>query len=241
VSKTQPQTQTRHHEQLSRLADEQLAALSTHDICASTVHLILAVAFFTGAAIGLAKQLRQPKNIYLASLRSLLQTRFGLEAHNASGMIESNARLYKRYVLIEKIYNAGLQAALAGRQPRDHHALKSLLTEYADLSMSGLNIEGTKEPSSVPSEVAALEEIAPIISKLATQPSHRGRTLFLLLMIALITSGAFFLFYRDGLAAMFPDLQPVVATWIERLMKDVVEPVRQWLEQLINMLRDKLQ
>lgn len=194
-------SKTRHHATLAQFGESQLAELSTRDICASTVHLILATAFFSGAAIGFAKPLKTEKKIYLNSLRDFLETHFRLSTKNAVGMIESNARLYKRYVLIEDIYNAGMKAALDWHKDTasNNSALKNLLSQYQNLSMSGLNIEGIKEPKPAPVEV---ENIVPMETphiSVATPPRW-GRRLFWLLFIILLGLMVF--------AAMFPEKIP---------------------------------
>jgi len=189
-------TSSSHHEQLAQFGERQLAELSTRDICASTVHLILATAFFSGAAIGLAKPLKADKKTYLAALRHLLETHFGLSADNAAGMVESNARLYKRYVLIEKIYNAGAKSALDWHKDSANvePALKALLTQYQTLSMSGLNIEGIKESKPAPVEIEAIipVEVAPEV--VAPSPRWRRRLLWLLFiaLLGLIGYGILF-------------------------------------------------
>lgn len=166
----------------------QLAELSTRDICASTVHLILVTSFFTGAAIGLAKPLKADKKKYLASLRDFLESRFGFSARNAEGMVESNARLYKRYRLIEKIYNAGAKAALDWhRDPASGDpTLKALLTQYQTLSMSDLNIDGIKEPTKpAPVEAEAIAPVEVVPEVVSPSPRWGRRLMWLLIMVLL--------------------------------------------------------
>lgn len=201
-----------------QFAEQQLGELSTRDICASTVHLILAASFFTGAAIGLAKPLKANKKTYLASLHDFLQRRFGLSADNAQGMVESNARLYKRYVLIEKIYNAGVKAAVdwhKGSTSADG-ALKELLTQYRDLNMSGLNIEGSKEQKVAPAEVEAIAQVKPATVVAASSPRW-GRRLFWLCLLALLTTITYF--------GVFPDRIP------EQLLIQMPAPWHEWFIQ----------
>jgi hypothetical protein len=149
-------------QQLTRFGDSQLAPLSPRNICQSTAHLILATAFFSGAAIGLAKNCHASKQDYLAALQQFLCDRFGLSSANAKGMIESNARLYKKYKLIENIYHSGWCSAQEWSQQPDTtgNTLAELLSKHHDLSMSQLHIEGTKEERApTPVEV---EEIIPV-------------------------------------------------------------------------------
>jgi hypothetical protein len=188
-------------EQFQQFGKAQLAEVSTRDLRDSTVHLILATAFFTGAAIGMAKLSDAPRKIYLRTLRIFLEKRFGLNADHATGLVESNARLYKRYVLIERIYNAGLLAAndwcKHDGSPADE--LNLLLKKYHDLSMSGLGIEGTKEQKIAPPEVEAIAKVeAPVV--IAPPPTRWGRRLFLLMLIALLG--------LIGYAAVFPEHIP---------------------------------
>lgn len=60
--------------QLEQFGETQLADISTHDINNSTVQLLLATVFFTGAAIAIAKLSKTPKKSYLAALRSFWET-----------------------------------------------------------------------------------------------------------------------------------------------------------------------
>ncbi|MBL1275407.1 MAG: hypothetical protein COB30_004920 [Ectothiorhodospiraceae bacterium] len=196
--------------QLKNFGEAQLANVSTHDIRTSTVHLILTAAFFTGAVIGMAKTSDTPKKTYLKFLYLFLEENFGLSANNATGMIESNGRLYKRYVLMEKIYNAGWQAAgefcNAENQyhevsddlgyeslPEQNNVLKNLLYQYRDLSMSGLNIEGTKEQKP---EAPIIEKPAPIVIKPVSPlpQAPRKRRTFLFLLIVLLGSLSYYYF-----------------------------------------------
>jgi len=202
-------TQPRHHDQLAQFGDTQLTELSTRDICASTVHLILATAFFTGAAIGLAKSLKTPKKIYLASLQRFLETHFGLSGDNAQGMVESNARLYKRYILIEKIYNAGMQAARDWQPDTDGNtsALKTLLTKYQTLNMSGLNIEGIKETKPAPVEIETIAQVEPAPVALTSPPRWGGR-LFWLIFVLLLGLLAYGLLFPTHIPAPLLDRLP---------------------------------
>lgn len=180
-------TSPSHNKQLAQFAEIQLAELSTRDICASTVHLILATAFFTGAAIGLAKSQKTDRKKYLASLCHLLQSHFGLSTHNAEGMVESNARLYKRYRLIEKIYNLGMQTVLDWQKDPTNckPALKTLLTQYQSLSMSELNIEGVKAAKPAPVEIEAITHVE-VVPEVVTPSPRWGRRLMWLLLIVLL-------------------------------------------------------
>jgi len=198
-----------HHEKLAQFGDLQLAELSTRDVCASTVHLILATAFFTGAAIGLATPLKANKKTYLASLCDFLENHFGLSAENAAGMVESNARLYKRYVLIEKIYNAGAQAALGWHKDStiQDPTLKNLLMQYQTLNMSGLNIEGVKEPKPTPVEIETIAHIEPV-PEVVTRSPRWGRWLFWGLLIVLFGLVGFGLLFPEQIPSPLLEILP---------------------------------
>lgn len=220
---------------LKQFGEAQLAEISTHDLRASTVHLILATAFFTGATIGMAKLHNVPRTAYLRTLRIFLERRFGLNADHAKGMIESNARLYKRYVLVERIYNAGLLAATdwCKQDKVQGNELKLLLDKYPDLSMSGLNIEGTKEQKAAPVEVEVIAESKPVTTELVTPPPTRwGRTLLLLLLlIILISIGGAFIFEKQ-LLPYIPMLEPILDSareFIERLSTTLLDALPQQL------------
>ena len=198
-----------HRQQLEQFGEAQLAGLSTRDICASTVHLILSTAFFIGAAIAIAKPLKASKTIYLASLREFLEKHFGLSAKNAAGMIESNARLYKRYTLIENIYNAGVRSAIDWcEDPRIRdNRLKGLIAQYHDLSMSGLNIEGIKEPVVAPVEVEAIIHVEPAVVIPVAEPRW-GRRLFWLVLFGLIASASYFVLFPEHIPPQLVELLP---------------------------------
>jgi hypothetical protein len=187
-------------QQLAQFGKNQLADISTRKICNTTVHLILATAFFTGASIGLAKATRAPKKAYITALQQLLEENFGLSEKNAAGMVAANARLYKRYKLIEKIYNAGWQAAQSWVKNNDEtgNTLKALLEEYHDLDMSSINIDGTKEEKTAPPpEVEAIAHVEPVH---IAPPRRWGRLVFWLLLILTIeAAAAYFWFFPEQL------------------------------------------
>ena len=189
--------------QLEQFGEAQLADVSTHDINTSTAQLLLTTVFFTGAAISMAKQLNTPKKTYLATLRTFFEDRFGLSNDRASGMIESNARLYKRFVLIEKTYHAGWNAAQAWGQQTDgkNNELKELLKKYHNLSMSELNIEGTKEQIAAHPEVEATPSAEPETEKVMP-PNRWWLKVLLTVLFALICGLLYVLFFTD----LFPEL-----------------------------------
>jgi hypothetical protein len=193
VAKLAVNVRDRLSQQLTRFGDRQLAGLSPRTICQSTAHLILTTAFFTGATIGLAKSCQTSKQDYLAVLQQFLAERFGLSSHNAAGMIESNARLYKKYKLIENIYHSGWRSAEHWQQRDDKPdgTLASLLAQHHDLSMSQLHIEGTKEQPVAPAEV---EEVIPVEAtpEIVTTDKPRGRWLRWLLLLAISTAVVYF-------------------------------------------------
>lgn len=210
-------TQPSHHDQLTQFAKQQLSELSTRDICDSTVHLILAASFFTGAAIGLATPLRANKKTYLASLHDFLQNRFGLSAGNAQGMVESNTRLYKRYVLIENIYNVGVKAAVEWHQDSSCNdaSLKNLLTQYRDLTMSGLNIEGTKEQKVAPVEVETIARVEPAAVMVAAGSPPWGRRLFWFCLLMLFSAVTYFAVFPERIPEKISEKIP--AQWLEKI------------------------
>ena len=149
---------------LSRFGAAQLQGINAKAVPRVTAHLMVATAFFTGATIQLAGRQRLPKSVYLPALQRYLTSTFGLPERNAAGLVESNARLYKRYVLIENIYNQGWQAgkAWSERDGQEASALGPLLDRYRDLSMSTLGREGIKEKA-----VAASPEVEEIAAEAA--------------------------------------------------------------------------
>ena len=205
-------------DQLEQFSEAQLADVSTHNINTSTAQLLLATVFFTGAAISMAKQSNIPKKTYLATLRSFFEDRFGLSNDRASGMIESNARLYKRFVLIEKTYHAGWNAAQAWGQQTDgkNNELKDLLKKHHNLSMSELNIEGTKEQIAAHPEVEAAPTTEPVI---VMTPTRWWLKVSLTVLFALICSLLYVLFFTD----LFPELLANQRAALTPLLNSILE------------------
>lgn len=179
---------------LSRFGAVQLQGINPSNIPKVTAHLMVATAFFTGAAIHLASRDRLPKSVYLPALTRYLTRIFGLPERNAAGLVESNARLYKRYVLIESIYNQGWQAGKVWREidGQSASALAPLLRRYHDLSMSTLDREGIKKKAAATPEV---EDIAAVKPAQPTAPKRASRLwLWLLLLLAAATAAAYHYF-----------------------------------------------
>ena len=176
--------------QLDSFGREQMAGLKSAEITRTTTHLILATAFFTGAILFLANHHGIPKPRCLKILITFLARTFGLAEQNASGLIASNARMYKRYTLIENIYKAGWKSAKARVQEQSSElSLKSLLTRYHDLGMSNLSIEGIKaettvKESSPPTPVPAEEPV------LETEPASCSLTTILIRVVIVMLLGA---------------------------------------------------
>ena len=179
--------------QLKRFSDAQLAGLSPAKITAVTAHLILTASFFTGAIMCLAANKGLKKADYLPALKFFLAETFGLTPEHAAGLIESNARMYKRYKLIEKVYQRGWAAAQAWQQDNTSSTtvLKDLLGEHHDLSMSDLHLEGIKQPPAP--KPATLEEAA--AEETAPPPARRSRLSLWLLLLLLTAAAAGYYWY----------------------------------------------
>jgi hypothetical protein len=222
-------------DRLKQFGETQLAGISTHDIQKSTVHLILTTAFFTGAAMGMAKLLDTPKKAYLNSLNCFLEEHFGLSADNAAGLIQSNARLYKRYVLIEKIYTAGWESARNWCRQADTQsdALKMLLKQYQDLSMSGLNIEGIKEQTvNAPVEVEKIVTTAsqPVVEE---KPTRWKRKIFLITLLALFGGAMYAALFTN----LFSTLEPILKSMRESIQEQLSElPLKEWLDKALSLI-----
>lgn len=182
--------------QLHAFSHSQLAKLKPAEINRITSHQMIATAFFSGATLFFARQLQAQKAVYMAALKQLLMTDFGLAEKNAAGLIESNARLYKRYRLIENAFNSGWQSAqgwtLAPEQGEP--SLHALLKKYHDLSMSNLHIEGIKEPKDAR---VVVEEIVETVATPAAAHGRRPlwpglRALFILALLALVSYALLF-------------------------------------------------
>jgi hypothetical protein len=228
VNKTPDKTSDPLTDALKQFGEVELANISASDLRASTVHLILATTFFTGALMGMAKLNNVPRPVYLRTLRIFFERRFGLNADHASGMIESNARLFKRYVLIERVFNAGRLAGLEWQKQGkvQGNELKLLLDKYPDLSMSGLNVEGTKEPKAPEPKPEPVVTVKTVTPQPESPPTRWGRTLLLLiLLMLLICIGGAFLFEQQ-LSPYIPMLKPVLNSareFIERLSTTLLD------------------
>jgi len=180
--------------QLRQFADAQLHSITPGKITRVTVHLILTTAFFSGALLSFAKAQKRRKADYLPILIDFLADTFSLSHENAAGMVESNARMYKRYVLVETIYQQGWEAAQQWPQDKAANSDKlcAILHRYQQLSMSGLNIDGIKEIPQAPTEVEAL--IPVIESAAVARKCHWPWWLALLLLAASLA--IYFFFFR---------------------------------------------
>jgi hypothetical protein len=222
-------------DRLKQFGETQLAGIATHDIQKSTVHLILTTTFFTGAAMGMAKLSDTPQKAYLNSLHVFLEERFGLSTDNAAGLIQSNARLYKRYVLIEKIYSAGWESARDWCQQAETQSdsLKTLLKQYQDLSMSGLSIEGIKEQKvSTPVEV---EKIIATASQGAVEqtPTHWKRAIFLIILLVLFGGATYAALFTN----LFSTLGPVLHSMLESIQEQLSAlPLEEWLNKALSLI-----
>ncbi|NOX76659.1 MAG: hypothetical protein GXP17_08655 [Gammaproteobacteria bacterium] len=199
---------------LHTFSRHQLAGMRAGDITNVTTHQILTTAFFTGATIHLAAADKQPKSVYLPVLRQFLARTFDLNEERAAGLLESNARMYKRYTLVDRVYHEGWKTAQDWRQENGatQSVLKTLLREFQDLSMSDLNIEGVKE------EQATLPEIEAIVATETTPvsvapPTRRMASIiyWLLLLGVFAIAGYFALFpehipprLMDAIASVLP-------------------------------------
>lgn len=172
----------------------QLEGTNAKRIPQVTAHLMVATAFFTGATIQLASRRRLPKSVYLPALQRYLAHTFGLPERNAAGLVESNARLYKRYVLIENIYNHGWEAGKAWQEidGRGASALAPLLQRYRDLSMATLGVEGIKEKPDVTPEIQEIAAVEPAPQAMPKRASRRW--LWWLLLVAAMLATAYHYF-----------------------------------------------
>lgn len=202
-------------EQLDAFSRHQLTSLKPSEINRITTHLMITTSFFTGATIYLAGKCQAPKPVYLKGLKNLLMNTFGMAEKNAAGLIESNARMYKRFTLIENAYNQGWQSAKSWvtSPSSSDKALYSLLQQHHDLSMSNLSIEGIKENKSAPAEIEEIAhvEMAPVPEK---APSRRlWPVLLWLILLTLLSSIIYALILPEQLPALLREaLQPLSDT-----------------------------
>jgi hypothetical protein len=182
-------------ETLTRFGDHQLRGIKARDIHRVTAHLMVATVFFTGATIQLASRRRLPKAVYFPALQRYLSHTFGVPDKNAAGLVESNARLYKRYQLIENIYNQGWRAAKAWQDGDEQGSslLEPLLRRYHDLSMSTLGREGVKaQPVATPE----VEEVAAAPPPPTPAPKRgRGWLVWLSLLLLGAAAAAYYWLY----------------------------------------------
>lgn len=213
-----PEDLTQH---LTTFSRSTLTHLKPADISRTTTHLIIATAYFTGALLCLARQQQTAKPVYLMALRDFLMQTFRLAAPNAQGLIESNARLCRRYVLLENTYNAGWQSASAWlQQPgRDDPTLKALLDRYQNLGMSELGREGIKpEPVKAPEPATVTPppriDPAPVQRKF---PLGRYVAIGIALLLIILTTACIYLLLNPYLLpeTLPPPLQEF-SDWLQR-------------------------
>jgi hypothetical protein len=185
-------------ETLTRFGENQLHDIKARDIHRVTAHLMVATVFFTGATIQLAARRRLPKAVYFPALQRYLSHTFGMPDKNAAGLVESNARLCKRYRLIENIYNQGWRAAKAWQDGDEQGSsmLVPLLRRYHDLSMSTLGREGVKAQPVATPEVEEVAAVAPAPPPAPTRAWGRLVWLSLLLLGAAAAAAYYWLYYH---------------------------------------------
>lgn len=183
----------------------------------------------------MAKQSNTAKKIYLSTLHIFLENHLGLNSEKAAGMIKSNARLYKRYVLIEKIYKAGWKAAGNWNQQTDdkNGELKSLLKKYQNLSMTDLSLEGTKEQKVVPPEVAPVEPSIPTKVIIAPPSTHWRRTVLLLILLAEVIGVAYLSLFTDLLTVLIPVLESTLGQLSELLSTQSLDKL---IDKIVSLL-----
>lgn len=200
-------------EQLDAFSHQQLTNLNPSEINRITAHLTITTAFFTGATIFLAGKYQAPKPAYIKGLKNFLVNTFGIAEKNAAGLIESNARMYKRYTLIENAYNQGWQSAkswVASPTVADN-ALHTLLQRHNSLSMADLNIEGVKEDKRAPVAIEEIThvEMAPAPASDQT-PARRWPVLLWLLLLTLLSGITYSLILPEHLPSLLRNvLQPL--------------------------------
>lgn len=207
-------------QQLDAFCQQQIASLQTAEITKVTTHLIITTAFFTGAAIYFAKISKVSKNVYLDALKNILMESFNLAAKNAQGLLESNNGLYKRYRLIDKIYDIGWQAAqIWHKEPAaSSNTLGKLLKKYQNLGMSDLAIEGIKEEMPMPAAREANTQTRPVKKAGRRNLNPRLVVLLWLLMASLI--GAMLLI------VFFPQYLPPT-------LEEILWPLREFVVKII--------
>lgn len=178
-------------QQLEAFCRKQLARQRPQDITRVTTHLILSTAFLTGATIHLAKARQIAKPVYLAALKKVLSDTFRLADKNADGLIESNARMYKHYKLIENIYNSGWRSAQAWLEhpQQGGDELNALLQQYHNLAMTDLGIEGVKQKPAAAPVAEAPAAPAAVVDNVRRARPYRVILLSLLLVLLLALLG----------------------------------------------------
>lgn len=218
-----------NNDNLTQLLDtfcrKQLAIMQAADIPQVTTHLILSTAFFTGAAMYLGKTCQVSKPVYMQAVKKQLMETFKLGEENAGGLLDSSARMYKRYKLIEKTYNLGWQTARNwSKDPQgDQLTLARLLKKYHNLSMSDLSIEGVKEEMPIPSAKKESAPEAPQKTGVEETPRPSRAPLLLLLLMVIIAALLLGLFLPDYLPSPLKEfVQPLKQKIIDSLLHNQV-------------------
>lgn len=208
-------------QQLDAFCRQQVALLQASDITKITTHLIITAAFFTGAAIYFSKACKVSKAVYLSAVKNILMENFNLAAENAEGLLESNSRMYKRYMLIEKIYKLGWKAAQIWQKNPDagSNTLSKLLKKYQNLSMSDLAIEGVKEAIPIPAAEKTYTQTK-TVTKAGRKTSKPHRAVLLwLLMTALMAATLLGVLFPQYLS---PTLEEILRPLRELVIKTIM-------------------
>ncbi|MFQ5470019.1 MAG: hypothetical protein ACE5EH_06870 [Gammaproteobacteria bacterium] len=183
-------------ELFTQFADNQLASIKLAFITQSTASMILACSYFAGALRYFYENQTVSPDEYFSTLEALLMDRFKMNSVNASGLIESNERLFNKYQYIENIYNYGWSTAKAWLNDEGNETdnLFDLHERYKRLSMSDLGIEGIKEKTESIFGVETL--VVPAVKKDQVKSSRvKIIILWLLLIVAFIVADIFLIMY----------------------------------------------
>lgn len=169
-------------EQLTSFGHHEFSAVGIGEIAQSTAAMVCACSFIAGGLKYFAVQTKASKEEYFRVLSRYIAETFNMTMDNAFGFVESNERLFHKYLLIEKAYRLGYTAAQddSGDDDHEHVHFKNFYERYQHVTMSDLDIEGINIR---PTEAYGLGGLG-IARRAWKRRSRFKRTLFWLLLAA---------------------------------------------------------
>lgn len=177
---------------LDAFARAQFAVIEVKHIAESTVGLLTASAFFSGAAAVLHDAVNEQEPG--GGLHALIASAFHLDIPSAAGMAASAERLRARYQYFDDAHQAGQEAARRWQSGKhqDTVELRSLIHANKSVSMANLGQFGVKKQA----RPVGFDPSSAASSRLDFARSKRHRLVFWIVtavLVAFVNGWAFFL------------------------------------------------